>query len=253
MLLQADEISVSFGGVRAVSDVSLGFDADELIGLIGPNGSGKTTFLNALTGVVPARGRLHVNDRPVTLGSPARSYGAGLLRVFQAPQMFPSFTVLENVLVSSRDHRGGGFAGAWLARPLMWRHERARWQRAHDALARVGLVGVADEPATDLSYGNQRLVELARAIAAEPKVLMLDEPSAGLNDAETANLGDLIASLRQDGLGIILVDHKIDFIDRLCDRIVVLELGEKIAEGAPAAVWADERVMDAYLGRVQDA
>jgi branched-chain amino acid transport system ATP-binding protein len=253
MLLQADDISVSFGGVRAVSGVSAACEAGELLGIIGPNGSGKTTFLNALTGVVGSKGTLTVDGAEVALGNPTRSYDAGLLRVFQAPQMFPTFTVLENVLVSSRDQASSGFFGSWVFRPGMWRHERERWRAAHAALERVGLDDIADERAASMPYGSQRLIELARAINAAPRVLLLDEPSAGLNDAETANLADLISSLRADGLGILLVDHKIDFIDRLCDRVVVLELGEKIAEGPPTEVWADARVMDAYLGTVADA
>jgi branched-chain amino acid transport system ATP-binding protein len=253
MLLRAESISVNFGGVQAVSEVSAHCAAGELLGVIGPNGSGKTTFLNALTGVVDAQGKLTVDGEPVRLGQPARSYRSGLMRVFQAPQMFPSFTVLENVLVSSRDRTAAGFAGSWVIRPIMWRHERQRWRTALAALERVGLSEFADEPATSMSYGNQRLVEMARALVAAPKVLMLDEPSAGLNDAETDGLADLISALRTDGLGILLVDHKIDFIDRLCDRIMVLEMGAKIAEGPPAQVWSDPRVMDAYLGTVDDA
>lgn len=253
MLLLADEISVSFGGVRAVSEVSAQCASGELLGIIGPNGSGKTTFLNALTGVVDARGTLSVEGRTVRLGHPADSYGSGLMRVFQAPQMFPSFTVLENVLVSARDRSAAGLFGSWAFRPGMWRHERRRWASAHAALERVGMSDLADEPATSMSYGNQRLIEMARAIVAAPRILMLDEPSAGLNDAETANLAGFIRSLRSDGLGILLVDHKIDFIDRLCDRLIVLELGTKIAEGTPKQVWSDPRVMDAYLGTVADA
>jgi len=253
MLLQVDEISVSFGGVRAVTSVSAQCASGELLGIIGPNGSGKTTFLNALTGVVDATGDVAVDGHRVPLGTPAGSYRAGLMRVFQAPQMFPSFTVLENVLVASRDRAATGFFGSWIIRPMMMGHERARWRAAHDALERVGLAEFADDPATSLSYGNQRLVEMARAMVATPKVLMLDEPSAGLNDAETGNLAELIITLRSDGLGILLVDHKIDFIDRLCDRIMVLELGRTIAAGTPGEVWADPLVMDAYLGTVPDA
>lgn len=253
MLLQADSISVSFGGVLAVSDVSIACASGELLGIIGPNGSGKTTFLNALTGVVRAKGTLRVDGQNVALGDPARSYDAGLLRAFQAPQMFPTLTVLENVMVSSRDRSASGFFGSWAFRPGMWRHERQRWRSAHAALERVGLADIADERAVSMPYGIQRLIELARAINGMPKILMLDEPSAGLNDAETANLAHLISSLRADTVGVLLVDHKIDFIDRLCDRVVVLELGVKIAEGAPGEVWADARVMDAYLGTVADA
>jgi branched-chain amino acid transport system ATP-binding protein len=252
-VLKADDISVSFGGVRAVDGVSLSCEAGQLIGIIGPNGSGKTTFLNALTGVVTASGSLEVDGSPVSLSRPDRSHAAGLQRVFQAPQMFPTFTVLENVIIAMRDRRWTGITGAWAVRPMMWKHERARWRAAHEVLERVGLGDVADVDATSLPYGRQRLVEIARAIAATPKVIMLDEPSAGLNDIETESLGDLVLTLRGEGLGILLVDHKIDFIDRMCDRITVLEMGHKIAEGTCAEVWADPAVMDAYLGVTPDA
>jgi branched-chain amino acid transport system ATP-binding protein len=252
-MLRASDISVSFGAVRAVNCVSLDCEAGQLVGLIGPNGSGKTSFLNALTGVVPATGDLLVDGTAVPLGHPNRSHRAGLQRVFQAPQMFETFTVLENVLVAMRDRRWTGLSGAWLARPVMWSHERDRWRAAHEALERVGLADVADDIAASLPYGRQRLVELARAIASTPRVIMLDEPSAGLNDVETEALGDLVLTLRDEGLGILLVDHKIDFIDRMCDRVTVLELGRKIAEGTCAEVWADPSVMDAYLGVGPDA
>lgn len=248
MGLDARSISVAFGGVRAVDDVDLSCADGQIVGIVGPNGSGKTTLLNALTGVVPASGSLIVDDRAVRLGRPDKSYRAGLLRVFQAPQMFPACSVLENVALSVRDPRRRGVGAAWLARPAMWRHERERWRHAHAALARVGLESFAHAPATSLPYGRQRLVELARAIAARPRVLMLDEPSAGLNETETQSLSTLIPTLVRDGVSILVVDHKIDFIDRLCDRVVVLEQGRLVAAGSPAEVWVDPRVMDAYLG-----
>jgi ABC-type branched-subunit amino acid transport system ATPase component len=252
-MLRADDIRVSFGGVRAVDGVSLSCERSELVGIIGPNGSGKTTFLNALTGVVAASGTLTMDGIAVALGRPDRSHAAGLQRVFQSPQMFDTFTVLENVLVAMQDRSWSGLTGAWLGRPWMWRHERARWLLAHQVLERVGLSDVADAVATSLPYGRQRLVEIARAIAATPRVIMLDEPSAGLNDVETESLGDLVLSLRDEGMGILLVDHKIDFIDRMCDRVTVLELGQKIAEGTCEEVWADPAVMNAYLGVAPDA
>jgi ABC-type branched-subunit amino acid transport system ATPase component len=253
VLLEAHHISVSFGGVRAVVDLDISCEEGEVVGVVGPNGSGKTTLLNALTGIVKAEGTLAVGGRPVPLGRPRRSYGSGLFRVFQAPQMFPACSVLENVLLSVRDKAGSGLAGAWVARPLMWGHERQRWARAHAALDRVGLGSAGMLPATSLPYGQQRLVELARAIAAEPRVFMLDEPSAGLNDAETDNLAGLLPDLVKSGRAALVVDHKIDFIDRICDRVLVLELGHLVAMGPPAEVWADPRVMDAYLGSAGNA
>jgi ABC-type branched-subunit amino acid transport system ATPase component len=252
-VLTADGVSVSFGGVRAVSDVSLEVGPDELLGLVGPNGSGKTTFLNAICGIVPAKGALEVDGAEVPLGRPRAAWRAGLARVFQAPQAFEALSCLENVLLSSADPAMRGVTGAWVVRPDMWRRERRRWARAMDALDVVGLAGYALQPAAMLTYGQRRLLELARALAADPKVLLLDEPSAGLNDAETAGLGDLLRQVRGGGLALLLIDHKVDFIDLLCDRIVVLELGQVIAEGPPQDVWRDRRVMSAYLGVRDDA
>jgi len=251
-MLQAEQISVSFGGVRAVSEVSLTLDTGELLGLVGPNGSGKTTFLNAICGVVEAQGQLTVDGARVPLGRPRAAWRAGIARVFQAPQTFEALTCLENVLLSSADAKMRGVGGAWIARPVMWTRERRRWARAMEALDVVGLAPLATSPAAMLSYGQRRLLELARALAGDPKVLLLDEPSAGLNDPETAALADLLRRVRE-GLSLLLIDHKVDFLDMLCDRIVVLELGVVIAEGTPQDVWRDKRVMSAYLGVPDDA
>jgi branched-chain amino acid transport system ATP-binding protein len=247
-MLTADDISVAFGGVRAVTGVSLELGDDELLGLVGPNGSGKTTFLNALCGVVGAKGALTVEGTEVRLGRPRAAWRAGIARVFQAPQAFEALTCLENVILSSSDIPGRGLTGAWLARPVMWRHERRRWERGMEVLDLVGLGHLAAAPAGMLTYGQRRLLELARALDGKPKVLLLDEPSAGLNDSETSALGDLLREVRAGGISLLLVDHKVDFIDLLCDRIVVLELGLVIAEGPPQEVWRDRRVMSAYLG-----
>jgi ABC-type branched-subunit amino acid transport system ATPase component len=251
-MLRADEITVSFGGVRAVDGVSLEL-GDELLGLVGPNGSGKTTFLNAVCGVAPATGRLTVDGRDVPLGRSRAAWQAGIARVFQAPQTFVELSCLENVLLTSSDTRYRGVAGAWLIRPGMWRHERARWARSEAALQRVGLGDLVLAPAGLLSYGQRRLLELARALAGDPRVLLLDEPSAGLNDSETAELAELLQTVRGDGIALLLVDHKVDFLDVLCDRIVVLELGAVIAEGTPETVWQHERVINAYLGMSRGA
>jgi branched-chain amino acid transport system ATP-binding protein len=247
-MLQADGIAVSFGGVRAVDDVSLGARRDELVGLVGPNGSGKTTLLNALCGVVPARGRVTVDGRPLRLGHPTSTARAGVARVFQTPQVFDQLTCLENVMLGSSDRRGRGLAGAWLGRWDMWRREDDRAAAAAGLLDQVGLADRGQEVASVLSYGQRRLLELARALASDPKVLLLDEPSAGLNDAETDALAELLRGLRRTGRALVVVDHKVDFLDRVCDRLVVLELGRVIAEGTPDTVWSDQRVVDAYLG-----
>jgi branched-chain amino acid transport system ATP-binding protein len=252
-MLHADGIVVSFGGLRAVDSVDLTVGATEAVGMVGPNGSGKTTFLNAVTGVVPAVGRLTVGERSVRLGRPGAIRRAGLARAFQTPQTFAELTCIENVLLADAVRQGRGLVGAWLRRRAMWARERERWARAVSALERVGLADKAEQSAGALSYGQQRLLELARSLVGEPKVLLLDEPSAGLDAAETDQLAELLAGVHADGLPLLLVDHKIDFVEAVCSRVVVLQLGQLIADGPPAEVWADERVIDAYLGRRREA
>ncbi|WP_327002607.1 ATP-binding cassette domain-containing protein [Dactylosporangium sp. NBC_01737] len=247
-MLRAERITVDFGGVRAVAGVDLEVGAKEMLGLVGPNGSGKTTLLNAVCGVVAARGALTVDGRRVRLSRPAATRAAGIARVFQAPQIFDELSCLENVLLSSPDGRLVGLVGAVLARPAMHRREHRREAAALRALTTVGLAEYASTSSKTLSYGQRRLLELARALAAEPKVLLLDEPSAGLNDAESAQLAQLLRETRDAGLAVVVVDHKIDFLDSLCDRLVVLELGKVIAQGPPDEVWRHQQVINAYLG-----
>lgn len=253
-VLDAEDISVTFGGVHAVRNVSVTVGEGDFVGLIGPNGSGKSTFLNALCGIVPATGSLSIAGNRVKLGHPGASRKAGILRVFQAPQTFGNLTGLENVLLATNNRTLTGMFGACLARRRMWRHEQDRFVVAVTALDRVGLVTSADLPASLLPYGQQRLLDLARAISAAPRILLLDEPSAGLNDSETENLAGIIEGLADTGVTVILVDHKVDFVDRICSRIIAMELGEKIADGTPSQVWSDARVADAYLGiEIDDA
>jgi ABC-type branched-subunit amino acid transport system ATPase component len=247
-VVRASGIRVSFGGVQAVDGVDLEVGAGEILGLIGPNGSGKSTLLNAITGVVPAEGALEVGGRPVLLGRPQRSRRAGLARTYQTPQTFTALTCLENVLLGVPGRQRTGVAASVLARPLVVADERARWDEAQAALVEVGLPGHAERPAAGLPYRDQRLLELARALVGRPRALLLDEPSAGLNAAETDELCALLAGLRDGGMSLLVVDHKIDFITTLCDRVVVLELGRLIAEGDPHEIWDDQRVVDVYLG-----
>ena len=251
-VIEAEDIRVQFGGVQAVDGVSLTLYDNEILGLVGPNGSGKTTFLNALTGVVDATGSMRVRGNPVGLGRPGRIRGFGVLRTFQAPQTYAHLTCLEDVLLSTTDRRYTGITSSWFARPPMDHHERGRWEAAMAALDRVGLTHLAEAPTSRLSYGQRRLLELARVIYGEPKALMLDEPSAGLNAAETDQLAVYLQELKDDGVAILLIDHKLDFITSLCDRVAVLELGHLVAVGPAATVFADQRVVDAYLGVDED-
>jgi len=247
-LVKATDIRVSFGGVRAVDGVSLDVRQGEILGLVGPNGSGKTTFLNALVGVVPATGSYEVGGVPVKLGIPGRSRTLGVLRTYQSPQTYDHLSCIEDVLVSTADHRYTGILSSWFLRPAMLRHEHQRWAIAMDALSRVGLADLAEEPAGRLTYGQRRLLELARSIAAQPRVLLLDEPSAGLDVSETEELSGYLHDLRDEGVSLLVIDHKLDFITGLCDRVAVLELGHLVAVGDADTVFNDQRVVDAYLG-----
>lgn len=247
-MLVAEQVSVSFGGVRAVDDVTLEVAAGSVLGLVGPNGSGKSTLLNAIGGFVRAEGRVRVADTVVRLGEPRASRRAGIMRTFQTPQLFDDLTCLENVALASNDRRATGVVAACLVRPLVRRHEKARWSSAAEAMAVVGVEHLLGRRASSITFSERRLLELARALVAEPKVILLDEPTAGLNDAETEQFGDVLTRVRGDEVALVVVDHKIDFIDALSDEIVVLELGHVIARGPGDQVWRDQRVIDAYLG-----
>ena len=214
-------------------DVSITLHEGEILGLIGPNGSGKSTAVNAMTGVVPAGGSLRIGGQSVAMGNPGRVRRAGVLRTYQTPQTFLHMSCIENVLLTTTDRKYTGIVSSIVLRPLMLKHERERWRHAAAALDRVGLLDRAEESAANLSYGQQRLLEVARAIAGDPKVIMLDEPSAGLNAAETEILAGHLRRLRQDGISLLVIDHKIDFITTLVDRVIVLELGSLVAEGDP--------------------
>lgn len=248
-MLEAKAITVSFGGVHAVAGVSFEVSAHEILGIIGPNGSGKTTLLNALTGLVPSGGEALLDGKRLDTVNPRRVRERGLMRVFQAPQTFEELTVLENALLSTGDRKQLGIMSSLSTRRAMWKREDERVARAYHWLDRVGLGSMVGVLGAELSYGQRRVLELARALAGNPKALLLDEPSAGLNAAETDWLIGILQSLREEGLSMVLVDHKIDLINGLCDRVAVLENGHRIAYAATADVWADDRVVDAYLGR----
>jgi len=248
-LLECSQLSVQFGGVRAIDAVSLSVDGGgEVVGLIGPNGSGKSTFLNAVSGLVPAKGEVMVDDKRVRLGRPGAIARHGVFRTYQTPQVDVELTCIENALVSSPDRAFRGLIGAWPMRPKMWQHEKERWAAASDALERVGLIARANVRAGGLSYGERRRLEIARALVSRPRLMMMDEPAAGLNTTETAQLAQLLSGLATDGISLIVIEHKVAFIEQLCHRLVVLELGRQIAAGVPEEVWRDPAVANAYLG-----
>jgi branched-chain amino acid transport system ATP-binding protein len=250
-LLDCADLTVRFGGVAAVDRVCLTIQEGEVVGLVGPNGSGKSTFLNAVTGLVSAQGRVAVHGVEIRLGRPGVISDHRVFRTYQTPQVAGELTSLENVLVASPDKRYRGFVGAWVLRPEMWRRDKQRWEKASEALATVGLLEKANVPAGSLSYGEQRHLEIARALCAEPELLLMDEPAAGLSGPETNRLADLLRRVSAQGVSLLLIEHKIGFIESLCARIVVLDVGRQIATGPPGEVWKDPAVVAAYLGEAR--
>jgi branched-chain amino acid transport system ATP-binding protein len=248
-VLEVRDLSVRFGGLHAVSQVSLAVGSREILSIIGPNGAGKTTIFNVVTGLQrPVAGEVRFRGRPITALPPHARATLGIARTFQNIRLFRELTVRENLRVAHYCRGRTGLAGA-LFRTAAMRGERAATDAAVTALlVQVGLVGKAGELAKSLPYGDQKRVELARALAAEPAVLLLDEPAAGMSTAEADALMALIRGLRDRGLAILLVEHHIRVVMGVSDRVAVLNHGELIAEGPPEAVRRDPAVIAAYLG-----
>jgi branched-chain amino acid transport system ATP-binding protein len=247
--LEATNLRKEFGGLMAVFDINFGVEPGEIMAIIGPNGAGKTTIFNLISGVLlPTGGKIQFKGHLLNGLEPHVITSLGLSRTFQNVRLFGNMTVLENVMVGRHVKTDYGLFDAAFRLPQAQNEEQRIRERAMEYLTRVGLESKFDEDALNLPLGQQRLLEIARALATEPSLIMLDEPGAGLNRPEKEELDRLIRNIREDGVTVLLVEHDMQFIMGIADRIVVLDYGQKIAEGTPTEVQTNERVISAYLG-----
>ncbi len=254
-ILEIRDVTMRFGGVTAIDRLSFEVHRGQIYGLIGPNGAGKTTIFNNITGnYIPTEGQILFDGNDITGTKPNKVVDLGIARTFQNIRLFKSMSVLENVLIGYHNRMHYTYLEAILRLPRYWSYEKKIRTQAMDLLAEFGIADLAQNDATALSYGNQRKVEIARALATGPKLLLLDEPAAGMNPSETEDLSAIVHKIKRDfDLTILLIEHDMKFVNTMCEVVTVLDYGENIFVGPPADAIVDEKVITAYLGDFQHA
>jgi len=249
-ILKVDNVTMQFGGVTAIDSLSFELEKGMIYGLIGPNGAGKTTIFNIITGnLIPTKGNIYLEGQDITGTKPNQVVYKGIARTFQNIRLFKSMSVLENILIGFDAAAKYSYFEAILRFPRYFKYEKVIKERAYEIMDIFGITEFANNNATALSYGNQRKVEIARALATNPKLLLLDEPAAGMNPNETAELSNIIHKIKKEfNLSILLIEHDMKFVNAMCEKLTVLDYGEKIFEGKPADAIVNEKVISAYLG-----
>jgi branched-chain amino acid transport system ATP-binding protein len=250
MILHVDKITMQFGGIKAINELSFSIKDKEIYGLIGPNGAGKTTAFNVITGnYIPSSGSIKFENKDVVGVKPHKIVKLGIARTFQNIRLFKSMSVMDNILIGFDSAMHYTYLESILRLPRFFSEEKKSRQKAKEIMEYFGLLEFEHHKASELSYGNQRKVEIARAIATNPKLLLLDEPAAGMNPAETKELATLIKKAKDDfDISILLIEHDMKFVNHLCDRVLVLDYGKMIFEGKPSEAIKNEEVVSAYLG-----